>query len=96
MSSNGRTGWAHAAAEREWRTSRGRPLKNPHLWQRLLELEGRLVVTCRHVHGHRPKKDTSDDARYNREVDALAVEARRSHLGEPHGIVSPVRLSPGR
>jgi hypothetical protein len=31
----------------------------------------------RHVPGHRPKKDTSDDAHYNREVDALAVEARR-------------------
>ena len=47
------------------------------LWDRLLELEGRLAVTWRHVRGHRPKKDTSDDARYNREVDALAGEARR-------------------
>jgi hypothetical protein len=27
-----------------------------------------------------PKKDTSDDARYNREVDALAVEARRGFV----------------
>jgi hypothetical protein len=34
------------------------------------------------VPGNRPKKDTSDDARYNREVDALAVEARR-------GVVEP-------
>lgn len=80
MSSNGRTGWAHAAAEREWRTSRGKPLANRDLWERLLELEGCLAVTWRHVPGHRPKKDTSDDARYNREVDALAGEARRGLL----------------
>jgi ribonuclease HI len=80
MSSNGRTGWAHAAAEREWRTSRGKPLANRDLWERLLELEGSIAVTWRHVPGHRPKKDTSDDARYNREVDALAGEARRGLL----------------
>ena len=76
MQPNGRTGWAHAAAEREWRTSRGKPLANRNLWERLLELEGCLAVTWRHVPGHRPKKDTSDDARYNREVDALAGESR--------------------
>ncbi len=75
MSSNGRTGWAHAAAEYEWRTTRGKPLAN--LGRRLLELEGCLAVTWRHVRGHRPKKDTSDDARYNREVDALAGELVR-------------------
>ena len=80
MSSNGSTGWAHAAAEREWRTSRGKPLANRDLWERLLELEGSLAVTWRHVPGHRPKKDTSDDARYNREVDALAGEARRGFV----------------
>ena len=73
----GCTGWAHAAAEREWRTTRGKPLANRELWERLLELEGCLDVSWRHVRGHRPKRDTSDDARYNREVDALAVEARR-------------------
>jgi hypothetical protein len=50
------------------------------LWDRLLELEGRLAGTWRHVRGHRPKKDTSDDARYNREVDALAGEARRGFV----------------
>jgi ribonuclease HI len=50
---------------------------NRELWERLLELDRRLAVSWRHVRGHRPKKDTSDDARYNREVDALAVEARR-------------------
>ena len=76
MSSNGRTGWAHAAAECEWRTTRGKPLANRDLWERLLELDGCLAVTWRHVPGHRPKKDTSDDARYNREVDALAGEVR--------------------
>jgi hypothetical protein len=27
--------------------------------------------------GHRPRKDTSDDARYNREAGALAVNARQ-------------------
>jgi ribonuclease HI len=47
------------------------------LWERLLELDGRLAVSWRHVRGHRPKTDMSDDAHYNREVDALAVEARR-------------------
>ena len=80
MSSNGRTGWAHAAVKREWRTTRGKPLLNRELWERLLELEGCLAVTWRHVRGHRPKKDTSDDARYNREVDALAGEARRGFV----------------
>lgn len=77
MSSNGRTGWAHAAQKREWRTTRGKPLLNPELWERLLELAGCLDVTWCHVPGHRPKWDTSDDARYNREVDALAGEPRR-------------------
>jgi ribonuclease HI len=77
VSSYGDTGWAHAAAKREWRTTRGRPFKNPDLWERLLQLEGSLVFTCRHVPGHQPKKDTSDDAHYNREVDALAVQARK-------------------
>jgi ribonuclease HI len=80
LSSNGRTGWAHAAAEYERRTTRGNPLANRDLWKRLLELEGSLAVTRRHVRGHRPKKDTSDDARYNREVDALAWEARRGFV----------------
>ena len=47
------------------------------LLDRLLELEGRVAVTFRHLRGHRPKKDTSDDARYNRELDALAGETRR-------------------
>ncbi|HXD71193.1 MAG TPA: RNase H family protein [Gaiellales bacterium] len=83
MSRNGRTGWAHAAREFEWRTTRGRPLKNQVLWQRLLELESRLTVTWRHVLGHQPKKDTSDDARYNREVDVLAGQARRNFLAPP-------------
>jgi ribonuclease HI len=73
----GCTGWAHAAAERGWQSKRGKPLKNPDLWERLLELAGCLAVTWRHVPGHRPKWDTSDDARYNREVDVLAGEARR-------------------
>lgn len=77
MRSYGDTGWAHAAAKREWRTTRGKPFKNPDLWERLLELEGCLAVSCRHVPGHRPKKDTSDDAHYNREVDVLAVQARK-------------------
>jgi hypothetical protein len=45
-----------------------------------VDLDRRLSVSWRHVRGHRPKKDTTDDARYNREVDALAVKAR-------HGIV---------
>jgi ribonuclease HI len=73
----GCTGWVHAAAKREWRTARRKPLRNRELWERLLELDSRLAVDWRHVRGHRPKKDTSDDARYNREVDVLAVEARR-------------------
>jgi ribonuclease HI len=47
MSSNGRTGWAHAAAEREWRSARGKPLANRNLWERLLELEECLAVTWR-------------------------------------------------
>ena len=73
----GCTGWAHAAAERGWRTTRLKPLAHPELWERLLELDRCLAVSWRHVRGHRPKRDTSDDARYNREVDALAVKARR-------------------
>jgi ribonuclease HI len=80
MSSTGCTGctdWAHAAAKRGWLTSRRKPVKNQDLWERLLELDGCLAVSWRHVRGHRPKKDTSDDARYNREVDAMAIEARR-------------------
>jgi ribonuclease HI len=79
MSSTGCTGckgWAHPAAERGWRDARGKPLKNPDLWERLLELAGCLAVTWRHVPGHRPKTDTSDDAHYNREVDAMALAAR--------------------
>jgi ribonuclease HI len=74
----GCTGWAHAAAKREWRTTRRTPVQNRELWERLLELDGCLAVSWRHVRGHRPKSDTSDDARYNREVDALALEARRA------------------
>ena len=77
MSSNGRTGWAHAAQKRDWRTTRGQPLLNRELWERLLELAGCLGVTWCHVPGHRPHWDTSGDARYNREVDALAGDARR-------------------
>jgi hypothetical protein len=50
------------------------------LWERLLELDACLTVSWRHIRGHLPKKDTSDDARYNREVDALAMEARRSSV----------------
>ena len=73
----GCTGWAHAAAERGWRTTRLKPLANPDLWERLLELDRCLAVSWRHVRGHQPKRDTSDDARYNRAVDALAVDARR-------------------
>jgi ribonuclease HI len=76
MSSYGRTGWAHAAAADEWRTRRRKPIKNRDAWERLLELGGCLEVTWRHVRGHRPKYDTSDDAHYNREVDVLAGEAR--------------------
>jgi ribonuclease HI len=83
MSSTGCTGWAHAAAEREWHSARGKPLLNWELWERLLELDGCLAVSWRHVRGHRPKRDTSDDARYNREVDVLAVEARRGFVVPP-------------
>ena len=79
----GCTGWAHAAAEREWRTTCLKPLANRELWERLLELDRCLAVSWRHVRGHRPKADTNDDARYNREVDALAVEARRSFVVPP-------------
>jgi hypothetical protein len=46
-------------------------------------MDGCLAVSWRHVRGHRPKKDTSDDARYNREVDALALEARRGFVVPP-------------
>jgi ribonuclease HI len=74
----GCTGWAHAAAERGWRTTGGKPAANRELWGQLLDLDGRVSVSWRHVRGHRPKKDTSDDARYNREVDALAVKARQA------------------
>jgi ribonuclease HI len=77
MSANDESGWAHAAAARGWRTGRGKPLANRDLWERLLELERHLAISWRRVPGHRPMKDTSDDARYNREVDALAGEARR-------------------
>jgi ribonuclease HI len=93
----GCTGWAHAAAEREWRTTRLKPLANRELWERLLELDRCLAVSWRHVRGHRPKADTSDDARYNREVDALAVEARRGFVvptprpGHEHSRCASVR-----
>ena len=86
MSSNGRTGWAHGAQKREWRTTRGKPLLNRELWERLLELAGCLDVTWCHVPGHPPKWDTSDDARYNREVDALAREARLGVLAPQSGV----------
>jgi ribonuclease HI len=79
----GCTGWAHAAAERGWRTTRLKPLANQELWERLLELDRCLAVSWRHVRAHRPKSDTSDDARYNREVDALAVKARREPSSAP-------------
>jgi ribonuclease HI len=79
----GCTGWARAAAVREWHSASGEPLANRELWERLLELDGCLAVSWRHVRGHRPKKDTSDDARYNREVDALALEARRGFVVPP-------------
>jgi ribonuclease HI len=77
LRSDGDKGWAHAATRRDWRSKDGKRLKNRGLWERLLELEGSLVVTCRRVPSHRPKYDTSDDALYNRKVDALALEARR-------------------
>ena len=84
----GCTGWAHGAAAREWRSVRGRPRKNRDLWERLLELDGCLAVTWRHVPGHRPKTDTSDDARYNREVDALAREARLAVRSPQSGVTT--------
>ena len=40
----GCTGWAHAAAKREWRTARGKPLLNRELWERLLNLDGSLAA----------------------------------------------------
>jgi ribonuclease HI len=82
MSSNGRTGWAHAAQWNKWRTARGKPLANREQWERILELTGGVDVAWHQVPSHRPKTDTSDDARYNREVDALAGEAR---LGASRG-----------
>jgi hypothetical protein len=83
MTLNDGPGWAPAAAERGWRSKRGKPLAYRQLWQRILELDGCLAATWRHVLGHRPKKDTSDDARYNREADVLAGQARRNFLELP-------------
>ena len=57
-------------------------MANRELWEQLLGLDRRLSVSWRHVRSHRPKKDTSDDARYNREVDALAVKARQGIVEE--------------
>jgi ribonuclease HI len=51
MSATGCTGctrWADAAANREWRTTRRKPLANRELWERLLELDGCLAVSWRH------------------------------------------------
>lgn len=105
MSSHGPTGWAHDAAASEWRTTRRQPLKHRNLWERLIELDGRLAVTWRHVLGHRPKRDTSVDARYNRDVDALAGQARRDFVvlalqtapASPRRTTSAIRsMSPAR
>jgi ribonuclease HI len=76
----GCTGWAHTAAQREWRSNAASPSRIRDLWERLLELDGSLVVTWRHVRGHRPKKDTSDDARYNRAVDAAVYCSPSPHF----------------
>ena len=43
----GCTGWAHAAAERGWRTKGGKPAANRELWEQLLDLDGRLSVSWR-------------------------------------------------
>jgi ribonuclease HI len=71
----GCTGWAHAAAEREWRTTRRKPLANRELRERLLELDGCLAVSWRHVRGHRPKDTTP-----------LQPRGRCTRVGGPPGL----------
>jgi ribonuclease HI len=78
----GCTGWAHAAAEREWRTTRRKPLANRELWERLLELDGRLAVSWR-LCAATGRRRTQATTPANREVDVLAVEARRGFVVPP-------------
>lgn len=80
MRSYGDTGWAHAAAKRAWRTTRGKPFRNPDLWERLLQLEGSLVVTCRHVPGP-PAEEGHERRRPLQPRGRCASRARPQGLG---------------
>jgi ribonuclease HI len=61
-------GWARSWKAKSWRRSTGEPALNPDLWQRMLDLAERHVVTFHWVRGHAGDRE-------NERADHLAVAA---------------------
>ena len=66
-------GWLYGWKKKNWK-KKGGDVKNPDLWQRVLELIGRHDVTFVWVKGHAENE-------YNNRCDALAVMERQKFAG---------------
>lgn len=73
---NGITEWLAGWARRGWVTSKGDPVKNVELWQRLHAATQRHDINWRWVRGHAGNV-------HNERVDRLATAARQEITGEP-------------
>jgi len=62
--------WIENWKNNSWRTAGKKDVKNPDLWQKLLELTEKHVVTFIKVKGH-------SDNEYNNRCDKIAVEEYR-------------------
>jgi len=67
-------GWLTRWQANGWRTAGRQSVKNQDLWQRLIELESRHVVSWTWTKGHAGHAE-------NELVDTLALTARRSGVG---------------
>lgn len=69
-------GWIDNWRNNGWKTSKGEPVKNPDLWQKLYELEqAQALVIWVKVKGH-------SDNEFNNRADALATGAIKAVKGE--------------
>ncbi len=64
----GITNWIHNWKKKNWKTAKGKPVKNQDLWQLLDKISSELTITWNWVKGH------SDDP-FNDAVDKAASEA---------------------